>query len=187
MLPENTPGKLGEQVLKMIYKTVDNAFSTLGNSTYQALGLYEPLILLILLDKHEEMRKAGEFHTWVMGELQDPSKSHFLELAEYLRKQNLDSSQIAELYGFFRHWGHPTVHEELSCEKTRVVGRTRSYPKLSTQWKMLGLLKRHFYISFLNKHGRQPRVKNLTSVLMLILVLDSYMCTRSRLWGVRDA
>jgi hypothetical protein len=26
---------------------------------------------------------------------------------------------------------------------------------------MLGLLKRQFYISFLNKHGQPPRVKNL--------------------------
>lgn len=38
---------------------------------------------------------------------------------------DLDCAQLAELHGLFRHWGHPTVNEELGCEKTRIIGQTK--------------------------------------------------------------
>jgi hypothetical protein len=117
--------------------------------------MYEPLMLSIKLKRHEEIKKAGDFYTWVRKELDDSQRMYMKGLSETVK---LSCEQLAELHGLFWHWGHPTVHKELGCEKTRVTGQTRSHPKLSTQMKMLGLLKRQFYVSFVSKHGRSPVV-----------------------------
>jgi hypothetical protein len=118
--------------------------------------------LSILLDQHEDIKKAGDFLTWVKEELTRDSKTHMMQLLKVLECAQLACEQLSELHRLFRHWGHSTAHKELGSEKMRVTGQTRSYPKCSVQRKMGGLMNRQFYASFLSMHGRPPRIANIS-------------------------
>jgi hypothetical protein len=119
--------------------------------------MYETACLSTLLDRHEDIKKSGDFLKWLRGEVERDNKEDVQELIDLLLTSDLTPDQFAELYGLFRHWGHPTVHEELGCEKTRVIGSTRSYPKCSVQRKMVGLMNRQFYVSFVSKKWTATR------------------------------
>jgi hypothetical protein len=162
MLADDMPGKVPEDIMMFMYETLDSIFITQGNDTYRSLSMFEPMMLALLLDKHDSLRKASDFLGWVKTAMQDASFAAMNLLLQKLEDSDISAEALCELHGLFRHWGHPTVHEELGCEKTRIIGQTRSYPSVSSQRRMVGLLKRQFYISFLNKHGRPPRVKNLS-------------------------
>jgi hypothetical protein len=155
-------GKVPEEILMFMYETLDATFISQGNKTYQSLSMFEPIMLALMLDKHDSLRKASDFLGWVKNAMQEPHFHAMNTLLKRLEDSDISCEALCELRGLFRHWGHPTVHEELGCEKTRIIGQTSSYPTVSSQRKMVGLLKRQFYISFLNRHGRPPQIRNLS-------------------------
>jgi hypothetical protein len=114
-----------------------------------------------MIDRHEDIPNGRDYLVWLKKKAIDSGKNDVLELVALLIEEDLSPAQFAELHGLFRHWGHPTVQEELGCEKTRVIGQTRSYPDCPIQRKMVVLINRQFYISFLTKHGRPPCVRNI--------------------------
>jgi hypothetical protein len=61
------------------------------------------------------------------------------------------------LHGLYRHWGHPTVLEDIGCEKVRDIGTQRPIQDMARCYQMAGALKRQFVVSFMNRHGRWPR------------------------------
>lgn len=160
LLPNGAPGKLKESVILTTYQIFDKCLQEEGNMAYRSISMYEPICFSLLLKQHEKIKRSKEFWSWLVSEIQKENKIYSGQLVEYLEQQDLSCDQLSELHGLYRHWGHPTVHEELGCEKIRVIGQTRSYPKCSTQRRMVGLMNRQFYISFLTKHGRPPRISN---------------------------
>lgn len=130
------------------------------NTAYRSISMFEPICFSLLLKQFEEIKRAGEFWEWLSNEIEAEKRVHSRELLHYLESESLTCEQLSELHGLFRHWGHPTVHEELGCEQIRTTGQTRSYPKCSLQRKLVGAMNRQFYVSFLTKHGRPPRVQN---------------------------
>jgi hypothetical protein len=135
--------------------------------------MYEAVCLSVMLDQHEEIRKAGDFLIWVWNKLTTKHMTHMLNLLKLIEESYLNYSQLAELHVLFRHWGHPTVHEELGCEKIRVIGKTRSYPTASVQRRMVGLMNKQFFAAFLSKHGRPH---NLVAMEMFTELLPQNGC-----------
>jgi hypothetical protein len=120
LLPDTrtSPEKLPESLLLSLYIKIDDFFQLQGNKVYRSLGLYEPLILATMLDRFEVFKKASDLLKWVEKEAQNLDRSPILGIIGLLKDQVLTCPQLAEMHGLFRHWGHPTVHEELGCEKT---------------------------------------------------------------------
>jgi hypothetical protein len=161
-LPDSAPGKISENVLIELYTIFDKCLTDLGNKAYRQICFLEPACLATMLDRHESVRRSGDFLSWLKTTAQGEHHTYLQQVLLLLDTHELDCCGLSELHGLFRHWGHPTVHEELGCEKTRVIGRTRSFPNLKVQRLMVGLMKRQFYVSFLSIHGRPPKVTNLT-------------------------
>jgi hypothetical protein len=154
VLDDSTPGKVLEEVLLNLYQIIDQSLSHLDNSAYMALCMYEPMCLSLMLDRFEDIKKAGEFLQWIKGEFEEAGRKYIKQALRYLETTELTCKHLAEMHGLFHHWGHPTVHEDVAYGKTQVTGQTRTVPKLSTQKKMVVLL-----LSFLNIHGRPPKIK----------------------------
>lgn len=64
----------------------------------------------------------------------DPEKKYstiekeFLSIFDLILEEDVNIYQLGEAHGLYRHWGHPTINEELGCEKIKKIGRNRPMP-----------------------------------------------------------
>lgn len=161
MLPEELPGKLPSGLLEQIYKVYDDLFAAHGNLAYTYIARWEPVCMAILLKMHDRLKKSSDYYEWLTSTLASDSDHGSQSLMSLLSEQMLSAECLAELHGIYRHWGHPTVNEELGCEKVRNIAQNRPVPDATTLLRLGGAIKRQFITSFVGKHGRWPRISNV--------------------------
>lgn len=162
VLPDDNPGKLPQETLIYCYQELDSLFLEWGNPAYETIGTWESCIMAVMLSKHDRLNKAKEYTQWFEEELQGMGEKgrQIRSVYDHLSQSTLSPSQLAELRGIYRHWGHPTVMEEVGCDKVKKIAKARPIPSLIICYKVVGAIKRQFVISFLSKHGRWPRLGN---------------------------
>ncbi|QQM16270.1 putative replicase [Jimsystermes virus] len=160
LLPSDIPGKIQTGVIETCYRIYDIELSRGGNAAYSRIARWEPICMSVLLSRFDRLHRASSYLTWIQNELDSDQDKSSKKLLAFLQTADLTAHMVSELHGLYRHWGHPTVQEELGCEKVRDIAQHRPVPDLTTLTRMAGALKRQFIMSFLSKHGRWPRVTN---------------------------
>ncbi|QMP82314.1 RNA-dependent RNA polymerase [Coleopteran arli-related virus OKIAV107] len=159
--PDSVKYKFDTSILTEIYKTWDRLFANYGNDTYKIVKAWEPIIQGLLLKNHDPLRISSDFLPSVVKDYDDILRPHITDQINYLSQLSLNEYQLSELHGIYRHWGHPTVDEAAGCSKVKNIAKNRSFPKIKMLKKAKGIFARHFCISFIQGHGRWPRVNLL--------------------------
>lgn len=67
--------------------------------------------------------------------------------------------ELSELFGLYRHWGHPTVDLQKGCQKVQEVAKKKKVVDPITTNQVVGCFKRYFVQSYITKHGHWPDVR----------------------------
>ncbi|ACL97360.2 L protein [Nariva virus] len=111
-----------------LWSFIDGLFQDLGNRTYNVVSLLEPLTLGFLQLRDESPILAGAFldHSLneLIAELNDAGYTHEEDQKSVLRIVrsifNIDSIHLlAEMFSFFRSFGHPILEAENAANKVR--------------------------------------------------------------------
>jgi len=160
ILPKDIPGKIPIGLLERIYRIYDQLLTLSGNEAYISIAKWEAICMATILKKYDRLQRSTSYYTWLLDSLTASQDDKGLEMLALLINSNLSVESLAELHGIYRHWGHPTVNEELGCEKVKNIATNRPIPSSKVLLQMTGALKRQFVSSFVSKHGRWPRVDN---------------------------
>lgn len=162
MLPLNIPGKLPAGLLEKCYRIYDGLFPISGNMSYKYIARWESVCMATLLKKYDRLQRSSSYYDWLTSDLIEEQDGASQNLLDLLMREELTAEVLSELHGIYRHWGHPTVQEDLGCEKVRDIAQNRPIPSITTLNQMSGALKRQFILSFISKHGRWPTVINMS-------------------------
>lgn len=164
LLPTGLTSKIPTIYIEQCYKILDKEFITYGNLIYDAIKNWESVILGALVEDYDPYDGGVEFITPVLNDMRE-AKFFFIEkLYNYIKGLKLLPDQYSELHGLYRHWGHPTVDEIGACRKTKLISQHRPVPVFNTIVESMGCLKRQYVVSFIQKHGRWPLVKNTKTI-----------------------
>ncbi|QMP82349.1 RNA-dependent RNA polymerase [Isopteran arli-related virus OKIAV103] len=164
ILPEGLPGKLHTHIIQSCYRVYDEELSVSGNIAYIKIARWESLCMAVMLKLHDRLKRSNSYFDWLEDEIEVDSDTSSAKIIKLLLKEDLSVEMLAEMHGLYRHWGHPTVQEELGCEKVKYIAQNRPMPNMVILNKMSGALKRQFISSFIGKHGRWPRIMNIEAL-----------------------
>lgn len=101
-----------EDVMLALYKAGDDLVSALGNKAYDTLKLLEPLCIGVYLTRTETLAiSRGFLPSIIESAPADEYSSLFISrIKDLLESLPLDN-HLFEVFGLFRHFGHPTVDE----------------------------------------------------------------------------
>ncbi|AAQ23993.1 large protein [Mossman virus] len=114
--------------VKTLWIFIDGLFPDLGNNTYNIVSLLEPLTLGFLQLKDEAPILAGAFLEHCLSEVTNELISNGFtdeyDIREVLRIIRTifsidDIHMLAEMFSFFRSFGHPILEAEEAAEKVR--------------------------------------------------------------------
>jgi hypothetical protein len=154
---EGTPGLVAPQILCEIYSVFDKHQRLTGNQSFESISCWESIVFACILYHHDPLQEAKSYYTWRLESLNDEGKVAAQQMMELLISHKFTVEQLSELHGLYRHWGHPTVDEVTGCKNVHKIATNRPTPDRDTMTQMLGLFKRQFILSFIEKHGRWPR------------------------------
>jgi hypothetical protein len=128
LIPETLPNKLSEELILGLYEIFCECLTAKGNLAYQQISLWESCCMSVLLKNGDRLQRAQSFSQWIHEEV---IENGFIYAASILvlLEGSVKVEQLAELHGLYRQWGHPTVLEEIGCEKVRDIGTHRPIPK----------------------------------------------------------
>ncbi|AXA52562.1 putative RdRp-complex [Linepithema humile rhabdo-like virus 1] len=164
LLPTTSTSKIPPIFIEKCYSMIDNNFLHYGNNIYDGIKNWESIILGSLVEDYDPYDGGKEFLSYILKDMKDQGFLFMEELYNYIKSLKLLPDQYSELHGLYRHWGHPTVDERGACIKTKAISQVRPVPKLSTILESMGCLKRQYIVSFLQKHGRWPSIRNCDDI-----------------------
>nr|QHD64769.1 RNA dependent RNA polymerase [Plasmopara viticola lesion associated mononega virus 1] len=105
--------------LQTYYQWGDKILKERGVMAYGSLKLWEPLIMGKLMSLAEDdISDPSEFYREMKTEALAEMGDHFQEF-ETLFSEESDPDILGELFGIYRHWGHPFTYVELAIYKNR--------------------------------------------------------------------
>uniref|UniRef100_A0AAU7E3Y3 RNA-directed RNA polymerase L n=1 Tax=Otomys rat paramyxovirus TaxID=3141898 RepID=A0AAU7E3Y3_9MONO len=114
--------------VKSLWIFIDGLFTDLGNNTYNIVSLLEPLTLGFLQLRDESPVLAGAFLEHCLTELIEELKANgYTDEADHKTVLHLirqifnidDIHLLAEMFSFFRSFGHPILEAEEAAAKVR--------------------------------------------------------------------
>lgn len=127
---------LPSETLKKLYSSLDSVLASVGNKGYSIVKYLEPICLSqILMQQHREDPGAVDLRfpnrTW--DEIKNLECELRCEISTPLKEllEELNPIQLLEVFGLFRHWGHPIIEVELGLSK--LLTHTRSVKVVNQQ------------------------------------------------------
>nr|DAZ87982.1 TPA_asm: hypothetical protein [Schistorhabdovirus] len=150
------------ETVMTIYSAGDQILLRAGNAGYKVLKFLEPLCIGLIQCK-------------VDGKLGDPKSELFLaetldefysaaddvdiiDLAEifYSSIKNLDTHSLIQVYGTFRHWGHPTIDPKVGLKKLWSRVNMPTYVDPDVMDKLKNLCAKSLLFYYYQKHQSWP-------------------------------
>lgn len=160
ILPAESIGRLETGTIYRCYRLLDGLFPLMGNRSYQVIATWESCVISVMLTKFDRLEKSKEYGRWFLNDvntMDDENGREILrELHNTLLDLEMDVNQYSELHGIYRHWGHPTVQEELGCIKVKQIAKNRPIADDLIRSEVTGALKRQFVVSYISHHGHWP-------------------------------
>lgn len=144
--------------LQELYEWGDNLLKKLGNDAYDVIKFLESLCVGHIIKDDADCPIAKRFRMNMIVKAGEKNLKTFLgvlQLDSLLSKLE-NKLSILELYGVYRHWGHPDVNVEQACAEQKTNTRTKPKFNRSTLRDLLGAFNRTFIINFIKIQGRWP-------------------------------
>lgn len=148
------------------FKWGDQRIAQLGNSAYDSLKLWEPLITGFLMSKHpDEVVDENSFLHNMETALEEldsdlafkPHLTWKMLKEQYLHDAN--DHQLSQLHGLYRIWGHPSIDLRAGLAKLRSVASSeRVYSSLAIFHHMV-TWREMFCMSFYERHHKWPKME----------------------------
>ncbi|APG78697.1 RNA-dependent RNA polymerase [Hubei odonate virus 10] len=158
-------GKMGlsylppAKFLRELYEFGDNILRIHGNNGYKALSTWESICTGIYLKNHEILDISKNYFEGVIKDLDDDIRKVCQQLYKLIDKGHLNANQIFEIFGCYRHFGHPTVDEVAGCKKLKDTTRVKREIDEATCRMAAGGFARGFILNFIQKRGRWPSLE----------------------------
>ncbi|QXV86525.1 RNA-dependent RNA polymerase [Arlivirus sp. virus] len=171
-----------------LYHWGDKIIKEDGNQAYDIIKTLEPVCVGIHLDRYDTLSISHSFFKeLVEKQTNERSKIEIKNLYNLIDKNSPTPSHIFEFFGCYRHFGHPTVNEELGCEKMKEQTRMENEIDEEVVQQITGAWNRFFIINFIRKNHRWPQCQthlppdHLLSKLINngVTHMDEYMHTIS--------
>lgn len=146
--------KLSQDLLVYVYQTFDNGFHVYGNDIFRHIKLFEGLLHSLLIKECDTLSSRTRYLNVILNDARKLN-SPFLPNIEHIMTGSTPQI-LSEIYGLYRHWGHPIIDEPAACQALHKIIETRSYPDPVTSKRVLGCLIRYFCISYIMRHSHWP-------------------------------
>lgn len=99
--------------LVSLYKWGDSLLEKFGNNAYTYIKDLEPIAIAVYLEKWETVEISSRFYKGLLEDAQDDKKhlDAMTDLFSLLLSISDHPNILLELFGAYRHFGHPTIDE----------------------------------------------------------------------------
>ncbi|AVV48080.1 probable RNA-dependent RNA polymerase [Wheat yellow striate virus] len=119
------PGSCPSQIVKRTISWGDNVLANMGNEGYNVIGLYEAILVGMILDRDDEALsptpRSESFLSNILTGLSSEEQGYAKRLITTL--QDMSPAQLADLHGLYRIWGHPIIDIDGGVRKLQRVTR----------------------------------------------------------------
>ncbi|UHK03312.1 MAG: RNA-dependent RNA polymerase [Hangzhou eysarcoris guttigerus lispivirus 1] len=143
-------------LILQIYGWMDSVISKLGNPAYGLIKQLESLCIAVYLVKFDPLTYSHKFLDSLVKD-NNPNEIEYLKELISILKSVSNPNELFELYGLYRHGGHPIVDEVEGCLKMKTIAREKTKINKMSIMETLGACKKNFIIEYLvhNKHWPQ--------------------------------
>lgn len=139
------------------YRWCDKVLYFLGNEGYNIIKKVEPFCIAVCLRKWDKLTDSSNFLDHLLSDSGDLDKNYLYDLIRILEKcQN--PNQLFEIFGLYRHAGHPLVDEETGCIKMKEVTRDNIQLNVEIITNCLGACKKHFIMEYIRQNKHWPAI-----------------------------
>ncbi|QPL15300.1 RNA-dependent RNA polymerase [Hemipteran arli-related virus OKIAV95] len=141
-----------------IYSWGDNVLRIYGNESFNILKNFEAICTGVFLEKYEFLEMSKSFCDKVIDSQENEGYAIQLrKLKNALYNTRCTPSVIFEIFGCYRHFGHPTVDEIAGIESLRENSNANIPIDDIMCKKVSGAFNRMFVIQFIKQHRRWPK------------------------------
>ncbi|UHK03262.1 MAG: RNA-dependent RNA polymerase [Hangzhou scotinophara lurida lispivirus 1] len=152
----NLPSK---DLLQDFYKWGDDIINKYGNEGYNVVKQIEPICIAVYLRNWDKLYDANKFLNHLIDKAEEEYKEELIKLVSILNNCK-NPNQLFELFGLYRHMGHPFVDETLGCKKMKEVTREIIEIDWDDLTNCLGACKKHFIINYIKVNKNWPKVRD---------------------------
>lgn len=155
-----TPMPLVQDLLK-VYDWGDSLLKAHGNNAYTYIKDLEPVAIAVFLSKWEKLDISSRFYEGLIDDAKtEPAHERAMrDLFRLFSDVSHHPNILFELFGTYRHFGHPTVDEIKGIEVLKENSRIELPLEEDCLLKVSGAFNRTFILEFIRKHRRWPKVK----------------------------
>ncbi|QWC36466.1 RNA-dependent RNA polymerase [Bemisia tabaci arlivirus 2] len=144
--------------LMRLYRWGDTVLRVLGNEGYNLIKMLESVIIAKHLQHHDPLPLSTEYLSKLLegadlGRTRRGLMDPLLSLLDEIKDPNI----AFELFGTFRHFGHPSVDELGAIESLKKHTRCEIELDPTVLTKVSGAFNRTFVIEFIKKNKRWPK------------------------------
>nr|WKV33857.1 MAG: RNA-dependent RNA polymerase [Riboviria sp.] len=149
------------------YRIGDRVISSLGNPAYDFIKQIEPICIASYLKRYEELPISQRFYSQLLEACgsNQPMRAFLTDLFHLIGDIGNHPLKLIELFGCFRHFGHPTVDELAGIESLRENSRLNIEIDESQLQKVTGAFKRMFILEFIAQKKRWPKCRLLDTTI----------------------
>ncbi|URA30374.1 RNA-dependent RNA polymerase [Erthesina fullo arlivirus 1] len=172
LLPDNLE-KLYPSTGNLIsfYQWGDNVLKRFGNKGYNLIKKLEATCIGVYLKNWDKLSISHEFLNSLIDSVNEDFKEDYLNLIQLLNKME-NPNQLFEIFGLYRHMGHPFVDEENGCKTMKSLTREKVKITRSKLMNCLGASKKHFILNYLKKEKCWPNI-NMDDTLKVVMSLPA--------------
>ncbi|DAZ90802.1 TPA_asm: polyprotein [Ribes virus 1] len=159
-------GSVEREISDIIILAGDSILKKYGNSGYDFIGLFEALVVSVLLKENPDpVTESTEFYNNCLNELREMAIEHqwdgyaeetYLNLTVLFSTLRPDA--LSNIFCMYRIWGHPRVDIKAGMEKVMTKGTMTKLCSNSTSRLVLCQFRKMFLISYFEKHHCYPPV-----------------------------
>lgn len=143
--------------LQRIYSWGDQVLKELGNDGYSVIKCYESICTGYIITKYDPLQSSPPYLEEIILSAENPSKVSYLrELKEIIIDNSEHPNHIIEIFGCYRHFGHPVVDELAGVEDLRSNTRKKIDLNQQIMRQVSGAFNRMFILNFIQKNQRWP-------------------------------
>nr|WPW57308.1 putative L protein [Styphnolobium-associated cytorhabdovirus] len=146
-------------LIERLFLSGDVLLSVFGSSGYKAIKCYEAIFTGVLLSRCDaKILDNSEFLRNTQRELIEELPEYEWVTDEWIEIANLLTSDhhVAQMYGLYRLWGHPTVDSKEGLQKVKRIGTAQKNINEEVAHQAGVAFKEQIYCGYYKRWGRYP-------------------------------
>lgn len=145
------------EIVREVYDWMNEVLERFGNNGYNLLKQLEPICIGVFLDQYDPLKISK---TFLQNIISDTEKIYLPLLDKLIQiiSSCTNYNQIFEIYGLYRHGGHPIVDEIEGCRSMKEVSRCHTEIDGKILRECAGASKKSFIIEYIKKNRYWPNI-----------------------------